>query len=313
MLTIDDPLIPQSHKDDPHMGVTVTAHIHHDTYDAINPRRLDLTGKSVFITGASRGIGRSIAISYTQAGVSFIALAARGSMEATVEAVKVAAKAANRAMPTLLPLIVEASDPTSVEAAVKATSTALNGKPLDILVNNAAVLEPNVILHKSDPADWWYTFEINLKGVYLTSRAFIPLLLKADTTTSRRGDRTIVNLTSQGGIRVMNGLSAYNTSKLAVCRLTEFLALEYAAEQLVTFSVHPGGVVSDMSKKLPDSLQSAITDTGELVGDSIVYLTRAPQPWLSGRYVSVLWDLQELEARKEEVEGKDLLKNKFVC
>lgn len=307
MLAVDDPLIPQFHKDDSHSGVTITEHSHHDTYDAINPRKLNLAGKAVFITGASRGIGRSIAVSYTQAGVAFLALAARGSMDDTIKAIEAAAKETNRPTPTVLPLKVDASDPKSVEAAASETKKALAGKPLDILVNNAGVLEPNASVHASDPADWWRTFEINLKGVYLTSRALLPLLL-----LEGHGDRTIVNLTSIGGILVMDGMSAYNTSKLAVCRLTEFLAQEYRDANLVTMAVHPGGVVSDMSMSLPESLHGAITDTAELVADSIVYLTRAPQHWLTGRYVSVQWDLTELEARRDEIVTKDLLKNKLM-
>lgn len=308
MLAVDDPLIPQFHKDDAHSGVTITEHSHHDTYEAINPRKLNLAGKSVFITGASRGIGRSIAVSYTQAGVAFLALAARGSMDDTVKAIETAAKETNRPVPTLLRLTVDASDPKSVESAATKTKEALAGKPLDILVNNAGVLEPNAVVHKSDPTDWWRTFEINLKGVYLTSRALIPLLLEGQG----QGDRTIVNLTSIGGILVMDGMSAYNTSKLAVCRLTEFLAQEYRDSKLVTMAVHPGGVVSDMSMSLPENLHGAITDTAELVADSIVYLTREPQHWLTGRYVSVQWDLTELEAKKDDIVARDLLKNKLM-
>ncbi|CAK7205581.1 hypothetical protein SEUCBS139899_008359 [Sporothrix eucalyptigena] len=310
MLAVDDPLIPQFHKDDAHSGVTVTEHSHHDTYEAINPRKLDLAGKSVFITGASRGIGRSLAVAYTQAGVAFLALAARGSMDDTVVAIKEAAAGVNRPVPTLLLLKVDASDPASVAAAADTAKAALNGRPLDILVNNAGVLEPNAVVHKSDPSDWWYTFEINLKGVYLVSRVIIPLLL--GDASAPRGDRTIVNLTSIGGILVMHGMSAYNTSKLAVCRLTEFLAHEYQDEGLTTFAVHPGGVVSDMSMSLPKELHHAVTDTAELVSDSIVYLTRSPQTWLTGRYVSVQWDLPELEERRNEIVSKDLLKNKLI-
>ncbi|CAK7219826.1 hypothetical protein SBRCBS47491_003982 [Sporothrix bragantina] len=311
MLAVDDPLIPQFHKEDPHSGVTVTEHSHHDTYDAINPRKLDLAGKSVFLTGASRGIGPSIAVAYARAGVSFIALAARGSMDKTVEAVTKAAQEAGRSVPTMLPLKMDASDPASVQAAADATKAALNGKPLDIVVNNAAVLEPNTTVHESKPEDWWFTFEINVKGVYLVCRAMIPLLLGEEGQP--RGGRMIVNVSSQGAILIIHGMSAYNTSKLAVCRLTEYLAYEYKEQDLTAISIHPGGVMSDMSMALPSELhEKVITDTPELVSDTIVYLTREPQTWLNGRYVSVLWDLPELEARRDEIVAKDLLKSKFI-
>ncbi len=306
MRALDDPLLPDFHKQNPSSGAVFTEHSHHDTYAAIDPRRVDLAGKTVFITGASRGIGRSLAVAYAQAGVAFLGLAARGSMDATVAAVEAAAAALGKPAPTLLPLAVDATDAASVDAAAKATAAALAGRPLDILVNNAGVLEDNHVVHESDPAEWWRTFDINLKGVYLASRAFLPLLLEGS------GARTIVNLTSIGGLLVMKGMSAYNTSKLAVCRFTEYLAAEYADQQLVAFTIHPGGVATDMGLQLPEVLHSALTDTPALVADSIVYLTRAPQPWLSGRYVSVQWDLPELEARRDEVVAKDLLKNKLA-
>lgn len=297
---------------DKETGTTVTKHSHHDTYDAISPRHLDLAGKAVFITGASRSIGRAIAVAYAQAGVAFLALSARGSMDGTIEAVKKAAAEANKPAPTLLPLKIDTADQASVDAAVQAVAAALKGKPLDILVNNAGALEPITPIDKSDPVDWWNTFEVNVKGLYLACRAVLPLLL-ATAADGTVGNRTIVNLTSIGGILLLPGMSGYNTSKLAVCRLTEFLALEYADEKLVTFAVHPGGVVSDMSINLPRPMHATLVDTPELASESIVYLTRVPQLWLSGRYVSVEWDMPELEARKEEIAAKDLLKNKLVC
>ncbi|CAK7232891.1 hypothetical protein SBRCBS47491_008423 [Sporothrix bragantina] len=305
MLAIDDKAIPDVLKALPHSGVLVTEHSRHDTYDAINPTNLDLAGKAVLITGASRSIGRGVAIAYAKAGASQIAIAARSSLEETRTAVLAAAKAANKPAPTVLALTLDTTDAAAVDAAA-ATVTSEFGR-LDILINNAGVLEPVNMLGDSDPLSWWRSFEVNVKGIYLVSRALLPLLF-----SSPNGDRTIVNLTSIGGILVLPTMSGYNTSKLAVCRLTEFLATEYADKQLVSIAVHPGGVASDMSLSLPKAYHEGITETPELVSDSIVYLTRSPQHWLSGRYVSVQWDLTELEAKKDEIVQKDLLKNKLA-
>ena len=108
-------------------------------------------------------------------------------------------------------------------------------------------------------------------------------------------------------------MSGYNISKFAVSRLTEYLACEYADKQLVAIAVHPGGVATDMSLSLPkEPFPAGIQETPELVSNLIVYLTRAPQHWLSRRYVSVQWDLPELEAMKDEIVAKDLLKNKLA-
>lgn len=283
----------------------MTPHVHHDTYDAIRPKNIDLSGKAVLVTGASRGIGRHIAVAYAQAGASKIAIAARSNLKETEAAVLAAAKAAGKPEPTVLAITLDTIDSKSVDAAA-ASITSTFGR-LDILVNNAGVLEPVYLLGDSDPLSWWQSFEVNVKGVYLVSRSLLPLLF-----SSPDGSRTIVNLTSIGGILVLPTMSGYNTSKLAVCRLTEYLALEYADKQLVAISVHPGGVASEMSLALPEAHHAFITETPELVSESIVYLTRSPQHWLSGRYVSVQWDLTELEAKKDEIVQKDLLKNKLA-
>lgn len=283
----------------------MTDHVRHDTYDAISPKNVDLAGKAVLITGASRGIGRHIAVAYAQAGASQIAIAARGSMKETEAAVLAAATAAGKPAPTLLTISLDTTDAASVVAAV-ATLTKGFGR-LDILVNNAGVLEPVNLVGDSDPLAWWRSFEVNVKGVYLVSRALLPLLF-----ASPGGNRTVVNLTSIGGILVLPTMSGYNTSKLAVCRFTEYLAAEYADKQLVAIAVHPGGVASEMSLALPKAYHENITETPQLVSDSIVYLTRSPQHWLSGRYVSVQWDLPELEAKKDDIVQRDLLKNKLA-
>ncbi|CAK7204739.1 hypothetical protein SEUCBS139899_007499 [Sporothrix eucalyptigena] len=305
MLAVDDKAIPDILKALPHSGVLMTEHTRHDTYDAISPKNLNLAGKAVLITGASRGIGRNIAIAYAQAGASQIAIAARSSMKDTEAAVLAAAEAAGKPAPKLLTLTLDTTDAAAIDASVTIL-TAQFGR-LDILVNNAGVLEPCNLVGDSDPLAWWRSFEVNVKGVYLMSRALLPLLF-----SSPDGARTIVNLTSIGGILVLPTMSGYNTSKLAVCRFTEYLATEYADKQLVAFAVHPGGVESEMSLGLPKEMHENITETPQLVSDSIVYLTRSPQLWLSGRYVSVQWDLTELEAKKDDIVKHDLLKNKLA-
>ena len=158
---------------------------------------------------------------------------------------------------------------------------------------------------ESDPKEWWTTWEINIKGVYLLSRAFIPLLLKG-------GSKTIVNVSSVGALFVMPGASAYQTTKFALLRFTEFLAKEYEAQGIVTFAVHPGGVQTELALNMPEAVHGFLTDTPELAGDTLSYLTQKPQSWLIGRFVSVNWDMPEFFARKEEVVQGDKLKMRLV-
>lgn len=100
-------------------------------------------------------------------------------------------------------------------------------------------------------------------------------------------------------------------------RLTEFVAAENAEAGLVAFSVHPGNTLSDIvgfGEGFSDELRAVFTETPELVGDGLVFLSKERRQWLSGRYVNITWDLPELTSsamQKRVVEG-DMLKVKLV-
>jgi NAD(P)-dependent dehydrogenase (short-subunit alcohol dehydrogenase family) len=155
----------------------VTKTVHNDTYPAIDPTKQNLSGKAVFISGASRGIGRSIAISFAKAGASTIVLGARSSLDATEKAVQQAAQKAGRPKPLVLKIKLEVTNPASVAEAAAEVEVAVGR--LDVLVNNAGVLDMKMIMD-SDPETWWNVWEVNVKGPYLVARAFLPLMLKVE-------------------------------------------------------------------------------------------------------------------------------------
>ena len=76
--------------------------------------------------------------------------------------------------------------------------------------------------------------------------------------------------------------------------------------------MHPGGVPTDISAKLPAFILPMVSETAELAGDSTVWLTKERREWLNGRYVDVCWDLTELEAKKQEIVEGDKLKVSLV-
>lgn len=84
--------------------------------------------------------------------------------------------------------------------------------------------------------------------------------------------------------------------------------VEHGKEGLIAFSVHPGGVPTELANGMPEYMVKILTDTPELAADTFVALTAERKEWLGGRYVSVNWDLEELEAKKEEILQGDLLK-----
>ncbi|KAF2495052.1 short chain dehydrogenase reductase [Lophium mytilinum] len=302
-----DDKIPEIQSSDPHLGARFTSQTHHDTYSAIDPTSVDLLGQAVFITGASRGIGSAIAVAFAKAGASFIGLGARGSLSNTEEAVLAAAKQIGKPQPIIVAVNLDVTDTESmIQAAAKIDA---HFRKLDILVNNAGWLETGAPIHESDPMSWWQSFEVNVKGVYLSTRAFMPLLLKTPPSSS---SRQIINLTSIGALMVIPGMSAYNTAKLAICRFTEYTAVEYAHQGVIAISLHPGGVATDMGLSLPGAMHTSLTDTPELAADTVVWLMKERREWLNGRYVSCQWDLPELEAKKKEIEERNLLKNKML-
>ena len=273
--------------------------IHHDTYPAIDPTKFNLGGKTVLITGASKGIGRATALSFAKAGVSNIIIGARSSLEEVKKDAISAAKSAGHAAPKVLMLNLDVSAQASVEEAAGIVGKQFS--TIDILINNAGFLEPWETIPESNPKTWWTSFEVNVLGTYLMCHAFLHLILKSET-------KIILNVTSYGAHRAAHGASAYQTSKLAVCRLTEFLMTENAAEGLIAFCAHPGGVMTELAKGMPEHMMSILIDTAELAGDSFVAWTEKRREWFAGRFLSVTWDLRELEGKKDEIIKGDLLK-----
>ncbi|KAH1549929.1 hypothetical protein KXV92_001994 [Aspergillus fumigatus] len=249
-----------------------------------------------------RGIGLATAHSFARAGAPSIAIAARGPLDTVETALLSTAKEAGHPPPTILKLTLDVADDASVAAA--AEEVAAKFGHLDILINNAGTSEPWVPIAESDPADWWGCWEVNVKGVYLVMRAFIPLLRKGT-------QKTIVNVSSVGALWVVPGASAYQTGKFAVLRLTEFVMAEYGSEGMLAYAIHPGGVPTELAMGIK-ALQGLLTDTAELAGNAMSWLTQERREWLGGRYVSVTWDMEELLQKREEIVREDKLKMRLA-
>ncbi|CAJ2507033.1 Uu.00g082190.m01.CDS01 [Anthostomella pinea] len=283
-----------------------TKKTHNDTYAFISPKQGDLSGRSVFITGASKGIGRETALSYARAGCGKIAIGARSDLSSLATEIKEAASNAGlKTVPKVLSIKIDVTSEDSVKSAAD-TITKEFGGALDVLVCNAGYLEEWHPIGESKPDDWWRTYEINVRGVYLCSRYFIPLLL--------RGIRkTCIITSSVGALLISPEASAYQTTKFAVCRLAEFMAAEYKDKELVCIAIHPGGVKTELAYNMPEYMHKALVDEPQLAADTIAWLGKEHRPWLSGRYVTVKWDMGELEARKDEIVKGDLLKFRLTC
>lgn len=184
-------------------GTDFTRTQHHDTYDKIKPEQFELSGKAVFITGPSKGVGYAAALSFARAGASYIGLGARSDMSGLEKEIQDAAKKAGRKPPKTLALKLDVTNQESVENAAEEVEGAFGR--LDVLINNAGFLENFAPIADSKIDEYWKVWEINMKGVYLVTRAFLPLLL-------RGGMKTILNTSSIGAHVLMPGASGYVSS-----------------------------------------------------------------------------------------------------
>ncbi|KAL1800971.1 hypothetical protein ACET3X_001313 [Alternaria dauci] len=282
-------------------GSNFTPTERHDTYSYIAPANANLSGKHVLITGASKGVGRATAISYAKAGASCIALGARSSLSDVISEVQSAAKHAGHPEPQVLALNLDVTSKDSVDTAVEEVAEKFKGR-LDVLVNNAGSLAPFAGIPDSDPDAWWGDYEVSVKGPYLVTRACWSLLLA--------GSKIIINLTSIGALMVVPQSSSYGPAKLASLRFTEFIAQDHGESKdgMVAIAVHPGGVQTELALSMPGHMHGWLVDTPELAGDTLAWLGNERREWLSGRYVSACWDMEELEKKREEIVRGNLLK-----
>ncbi|KAI0880212.1 oxidoreductase-like protein [Annulohypoxylon maeteangense] len=288
------------------IGATFTSIIHGSSYPFI--RTAKHAGHHVLITGGARGIGRSIALSFARAGASAIAVAdISESFQQIASDIATAAKEKGYGVPQVMMTKLDVTDEDSTRQCAKMIEREFKGK-LDILVNNAGFMTPALSVSESDADSWWRTMEVNLKGVYLMSKHFVPLLLSTPD-----GLRTMINVNSVAAHNLRPMASAYGTSKLAVLRFTEFLMVEAGSKGLLAYSVHPGAILTELAKKgMPPETLPGLSDSIDLAGDTVAWLSNERREWLAGRYISSTWDMSEVIDRKAEIVEGDKLKVRLV-
>jgi 3-oxoacyl-[acyl-carrier protein] reductase len=212
---------------------------------------VDLSDRVAIVTGGGRGIGRSIALGYAQAGADVLISVARNVAEAD----EVAAQTAS------LPGRIEAvradiTVPADVDNLVE-RALAIRGR-IDVLVNNAArgmrfvnerfMTDPQPFW-EADPVAWRMVIETNIVGVFLTTRAVVPHMLDA-----RRG--SIINVTVNESTMVRRGFSPYGPSKAALEAMTQVWAAELEGTGVVINLLLPGGATA--TGMVPDSVPEGV-------------------------------------------------------
>lgn len=284
---------------------------HHDRYPAIDPREAlkdSARGKTVFVAGASRGIGQATAIAFAEAGAGAVYLTAR--TEAALEETRALVEAANPDTRCAI-AVCDVTAPSEVEAAIADCVARFGG--IDVADANAGVLGPWTKIAESDPDGWWTTWEVNVRGAYHVARYALPHLIESARTQAEAGRSGghLILLSSIGAQLLMPGASDYQTAKHAVNRLCEFVQSDHGADGIKCFAIHPGGVATDLGHAMPEAMHEYLIDTPDLAACFAVWLASGAADWAKGRYLSANWDVGELCARAGEITGSDLLVNRL--
>ncbi|KAI6084942.1 hypothetical protein F4821DRAFT_164413 [Hypoxylon rubiginosum] len=285
-------------------GQRFTATTHHVPYSAINVKPNSLPSPfNVCIIGASRDIGAHIAYSFATAGATAIGICAP---QAEIDVSPIPSKLRELNDSTrLIYLPCDVTIPSEVEAFASKIQETLGH--IDILVYNAGYFGPWETRTASTPNDFSTAMDVNCKGLYLSTHFMLPLLKRG-----LRGDGAVISICSIGmhSTGGPGANTAYGISKLAQCRFIEMLA---ATEPTIfTAAIHPGNVKTEMGKVTPKEIFDALPDDPSLCGCFIVWLIKERRMWLSGRYLSSNWDVDELASKEAQIVQENKLKMRMV-
>jgi NAD(P)-dependent dehydrogenase (short-subunit alcohol dehydrogenase family) len=266
----------------------------------------------VCVTGAGKGLGFHISLAYAKAGVTGLAISSR--TQSDLDTLTAELKKVNPKLDILAQLCDTMKD-EDVKKLAKATKDRFGR--VDVCIANAGVISKYLSdgsLPKGIVADLDFerVIDINLLGSVRVAREFTPLLLES------KGARTFIVITSLAAHFTHSNLTpiAYNVSKQAACNLVEHMENDHGKDGLISYAVHPGAVLTPQTEhhslEKGDIWEKALVDDIGLCGGFLTWLTNERRQWLSGRYLAVTWDVEELEKKKDDIVNNDLLKFKMA-
>jgi len=236
---------------------------------------LSLEGKTAFVTGGTRGIGRHIALTLAKAGCG---VAVCGTHEERLRNVEAELLACGIKAKSYKLNITEESEVTQV---FQNFMTEFGG--LDVLVNNAGITRDSLLIRMS-VNDWQEVMEVNLKGMFLCARAATKQMMK-----KRQG--RIINISSVSSLMASPGQANYSASKAGVIGFTRSLAKELAGRNVLVNAIAPGFIETEMTKVVPENEMKKITNNiplGRLgqpqdVANMAVFLSGEASKYITGQ------------------------------
>ena len=201
-----------------------------------------LENQIALVTGASRGIGKAIAIELAAGGATVVGTATTGDGAASISEYLVAAGTRGRGM------VLDVRNGAQIEALIAEIEKAYGG--VSILVNNAGIAQDNLAMRMKE-SEWDMVIETNLKSVFRVSKAVLRGMMKARTGR-------IINITSVVGSSGNAGQINYAAAKAGIAGLTRALAREIASRNVTVNCVAPGFIDTDMTRALPDAQRDAL-------------------------------------------------------